>query len=184
MENYKNDNQILIYCGASKVNDMRQIDVVTRILGNEFNMRVKKFTCEEDAQEREIIKANFAEGKHLQALAAIRCLDEGIDIPSVRTAFILSSSSNYREYVQRRGRLLRKFPGKNAAIIFDFVTLPISLNEIDQYNDNVIENVKSLVKKEILRVKDFATIAENPFDGDSLISKIQRKYFISPNEFN
>ncbi len=128
MENYKNDNQILIYCGASKVNDMRQIDVVTRILGNEFNMRVKKFTCEEDAQEREIIKANFAEGKHLQALAAIRCLDEGIDIPSVRTAFILSSSSNYREYVQRRGRLLRKFPGKNAAIIFNFVTLPISLN--------------------------------------------------------
>ncbi len=176
--NYKNDNQILIYCGASKVNDMRQIDVVTKILGNEFNMRVKKFTCEEDAQEREIIKANFAEGKHLQALAAIRCLDEGIDIPSVRTAFILSSSSNYREYVQRRGRLLRKFPGKNAAVIFDFVTLPISLDEIEMYDDKIINNVKSLVKNEILRVKDFSNIAENPFDADSLISKIQRKYYM------
>ena len=92
--NYKNDNQILIYCGASKVNDMRQIDVVTKILGNEFNMRVKKFTCEEDAQEREIIKANFAEGKHLQALAAIRCLDASARRLSCQAAAITGNTSS------------------------------------------------------------------------------------------
>ena len=173
---YKDDNQILIYCGAAKINDERQIDVVTEMLGNEFNMRVKKFTCEEKAQDRQNIKENFAEGKHLQALVAIRCLDEGIDIPSVKTAFILASSGNYREYVQRRGRLLRKFHGKNYAVIFDFVTLPIPLTEIKFHNAETIQAVKSLVQKEVARVKDFAALAENPFDADILTAEIQVQF--------
>ena len=76
-------------------------------------MRITKFTSEESAEERERIKADFAEGKHLQALVAIRCLDEGVNIPSIRTAFILASSTNPKEYIQRRGRVLRKYPGKS-----------------------------------------------------------------------
>lgn len=61
-------------------------------------MRVTKFTSEENAEERERIKADFAEGTHLQALVAIRCLDEGVNIPSIRTAFIMASSTNPKEY--------------------------------------------------------------------------------------
>ena len=190
MADYKDDNQILVYCGATTMHDVdyqegkppieeaRQIDIVAGMLGNDLGMRVTKFTSEENAEERERIKADFAEGTHLQALVAIRCLDEGVNIPSIRTAFIMASSTNPKEYIQRRGRVLRKFPGKRHAVIFDFVTLPIPLDKVNEYDSDVIESVKSLAKREIVRMKDFAAIAENPFDSDSLISDIQRSYDI------
>ena len=190
MKEYKDDNQILVYCGATTMHDVdyqegkppieeaRQIDIVAGMLGNDLKMRVTKFTSEENAEERERIKADFAEGTHLQALVAIRCLDEGVNIPSIRTAFIMASSTNPKEYVQRRGRVLRKFPGKHHAVIFDFITLPVPLDEVSKYGSDVIESVRSLAKREIIRMKDFAAIAENPFDSDSLISSIQRSYDI------
>lgn len=190
MKDFKNDNQILVYCGATTMHDVdyqdgkpsideaRQIDIVAGMLGNDLGMRVTKFTSEENADERERIKADFAEGTHLQALVAIRCLDEGVNIPSIRTAFIMASSTNPKEYVQRRGRVLRKFPGKHHAVIFDFITLPIPLDRVNQFDVDIIESVKSLAKREIVRMKDFAAIAENPFDSDSLIAEIQRSYDI------
>ena len=63
-------------------------------------------------------------------------------------------------------------------MIFDFVTLPIPLDKVGQYDLDVIESVQSLAKREIVRMKDFAAIAENPFDSDSLIAEIQRSYDI------
>ena len=190
IKDYRDDNQILVYCGATTMHDVdyqegkppideaRQIDIVAKMLGNDLGMRVTKFTSEESAEERERIKADFAEGTHLQALVAIRCLDEGVNIPSIRTAFIMASSTNPKEYVQRRGRVLRKYPGKHHALIFDFITLPIPLANVGDYNSDVIESVKSLARREIIRMKDFAAIAENPFDSDSLIAEIQRSYDI------
>lgn len=190
MFDYKEDNQILVYCGATTLRDVdyregkppveeaRQIDIVADILGNELGMRVTKFTSEEDADERERIKSDFAEGTHLQAVVAIRCLDEGVNIPSIRTAFIMASSTNPKEYIQRRGRVLRKFPGKKYATIFDFITLPIPLEDIGNYSDEVINSTRSLAMREITRMKDFASIAENPFDSDSLIATIQNAYNI------
>ena len=190
MENFKNDNQILVYCGATTMHDIdyqegkppideaRQIDIVAKMIGNELGMRVTKFTSEEKADERERIKADFAEGTQLQVLVAIRCLDEGVNIPSIRTAFILASSTNPKEYVQRRGRVLRKFPGKRNAEIFDFITLPIPLDRINDFDADIVNSVQSLAKREITRIKDFAAIAENPFDSDSLVAEIQRSYDI------
>lgn len=187
---YKDDNQILVYCGATTMHDVgyedgkppieeaRQIDIVSEMLGNDLGMRVTKFTSEENAEERERIKVDFAEGKHLQALVAIRCLDEGVNIPSIKTAFIMASSTNPKEYVQRRGRVLRIFSGKKHAVIYDFVTLPIPLEAVGDYDPEIIDSVKSLAKREILRIKDFAAIAENPFVSDSLIAEIQRRYDI------
>ena len=195
MEDYKDDNQILVYCGATTMHDVdyqegkppideaRQIDIVAGMLGNDLGMRVTKFTSAENAEERERIKIDFAEGKHLQALVAIRCLDEGVNIPSIRTAFIMASSTNPKEYVQRRGRVLRKFPGKKHAVIFDFITLPVPLDEVESYDPDVIDSLKSLAKREIIRIKDFAAIAENPFDSDSLIAEIQRNYDIEDDLF-
>ena len=60
----------------------------------------------------------------ISALAAIRCLDEGINIPSIKSALILSSNDDYREFVQRRGRILRTYKGKEYAHIYDVVVLP------------------------------------------------------------
>ena len=164
--------------GKPPIDEARQVDIVAGMLGNDLGMRVTKFTSEENADERERIKANFAEGTHLQVLVAIRCLDEGVNIPSIKTAFIMASSTNPKEYVQRRGRVLRKFTGKRHAEIFDFITLPISLDQVTEYDSDVIDSVKSLAKREIARIKDFAAIAENPFDSDALIAEIQRSYNI------
>lgn len=190
MQDYRHDNHMLVYCGATTmhdvdykegkahIEDIRQIDLVADMLGNEFGMRVSKFTSEEDAAERERIKKDFDAGDHLQAVVAIRCLDEGVNIPSIKTAFILASSTNPKEYVQRRGRVLRLFKGKNHAVIYDFITLPFALNCVDQVDAETIESGKSLALREIIRMKDFASIAENPFDSDELIAKIQSAYDI------
>lgn len=193
MRDYRHDNHMLVYCGATTmhdvdykegtahIEDIRQIDLVADMLGNEFGMRVSKFTSEEDAAERERIKKDFDAGDHLQAVVAIRCLDEGVNIPSIKTAFILASSTNPKEYVQRRGRVLRLFKGKNYAVIYDFITLPFALDCVDQVDAETLESGKSLALREIIRMKDFASIAENPFDSDELIAKIQSAYDI---EFN
>lgn len=191
---FKDDNQILVYCGATTMNDAdyregipsteeaRQINVVVKMLGNELGMRVSKFTSAETAEERELLKKIFAEGKHLQALVAIRCLDEGVNIPSIRTAFILASSTNPKEYIQRRGRVLRKFPGKTHALIFDFITLPLPLEEVADFEPEVISGLKSLAKRELARLKTFAADAENPFESDSLAVEIQEAYDIELQE--
>ena len=196
MQNYKDDNHMLVYCGATTmhdvdykegkahIEDIRQIDLVADMLGNDFGMRVSKFTSEEDAAERERIKADFDAGDHLQAVVAIRCLDEGVNIPSIKTAFIMASSTNPKEYVQRRGRVLRLFKGKKFAVIYDFITLPFALDCMDQIDAETLESGKSLAKREILRMKDFASIAENPFDSDELISQIQSAYEIEIDDEN
>ncbi len=182
---YKLDNHMLVYCGATTINDpdylegktdeyeRKQINVVADMLGNELGMRISKFTSEESAQEREALKSAFDEGKHLQALVAIRCLDEGVNIPSIKTAFILASSTNPKEYIQRRGRVLRKYPGKNKAVIYDFITLPIGINEVKDYPLEVVKPTCGLVLREIERMKDFAEISENPWDVDLLINQIE-----------
>lgn len=190
MQQYKDDNHMLIYCGATTmhdvdynengnyIDDIRQIDLVASMLGNDLGIRVSKFTSEEDAAERERIKADFDAGDHLQAVVAIRCLDEGVNIPSIKTAFILASSTNPKEYIQRRGRVLRLFQGKKFAVIYDFITLPFALDCIDHIATETLESGKALAKREVLRMKDFASIAENPFDSDELIMRIQSAYEI------
>ena len=66
---------------------------------------------------------------YIEYLVAIRCLDEGINIPSIKSALILSSNDNYREFVQRRGRILRLYSGKSIANIYDVIVLPSRGND-------------------------------------------------------
>lgn len=73
--------------------------------------------------ERQYIISKFKE-KKFKAIVAIKCMDEGIDIPSASTAIIMSSSSNPREYVQRIGRVIRQSEGKERAYIYDFIVIP------------------------------------------------------------
>lgn len=194
VEKYRDDNHMLIYCGATTIRDpnykegsaddeeKRQINIVSEMLGNELGMKISKFTSEESAQEREALKIAFDEGKHMQALVAIRCLDEGVNIPSIKTAFILASSTNPKEYIQRRGRVLRKYPGKSYADIYDFITLPLDLDSAKSVDDDVLKSVKGLVVREIVRMKDFAAISENPWEVDALINKIEEAYGLNTFE--
>lgn len=194
MEPFKNDNHMLVYCGATTMGDEgykegcpeeseeRQIDLVSKMLGKELGMKVSQFTSREDAAKRELLKEEFSEGKQMQALIAIRCLDEGVNIPSIEKAFILASSTNPKEYVQRRGRVLRLAEGKQHAVIFDFVTLPISMDSMGACPAEVIESSKSLVIREIARVRDFALISENPAESLELVSELIEAFGIRPEE--
>lgn len=181
---YKDDNNILVYCGATKVfydreddfdeEDKRQIEEVVNMLGNELGMRVSMFTSKEKPDERELIKNSFAEGRLLQALVAIKCLDEGVNIPGIRTAFILASSTNPKEYIQRRGRVLRRSPGKEFAEIFDFITLPRDLDSRVPIID--LDSEISLFKREKDRLDDFVRLCENPSESFQLVDKINDYY--------
>lgn len=187
MENYKHDTHILIYCGAARSFDFssdsserdeageRQIVSVSKMLGLELGMKVTHFTSHESATEREVIKKQFAEANPYQAIVAIKCLDEGVNIPSIKTAFILASSTNPKEYIQRRGRVLRKAPNKPFATIFDFITLPTHLEYVNNESENARLDL-SLIKKEIIRMKEFGKISKNPSEADKLINNLMEVY--------
>ena len=187
MKDYKNDSHMLIYCGAARSNDYsndsfecdeegeRQIVAVSKMLGLELGMKVTHFTSSESAAERELIKKQFANADPYQAIVAIKCLDEGVNIPSIKTAFILASSTNPKEYIQRRGRVLRKAPGKQYAVIYDFITLPTELDYVSIRSDSARYDL-SLIKKEIIRMKEFGEISKNPSEADKLIKELEETY--------
>lgn len=184
---YQEDAHILVYCGAARSEEFtsdiserdeggeRQIVSVSKMLGLDLGMKVTHFTSRESAEERENIKRQFAAGDPYQAIVAIKCLDEGVNIPSIKTAFVLASSTNPKEYIQRRGRVLRKAPNKPFATIYDFITLPTPLCYVSRDSDTARLDL-SLVKKEIIRMKEFGEISKNPSDADKLIKELSETY--------
>lgn len=194
MKPFVHDNNILVYCGATTVLDeksdkydideseIRQIEAVTKILGNELGMEVARFTSQESIETRTIIKEQFQKGDRLQAIIAIKCLDEGVNIPGIRTAFILASTTNPKEYIQRRGRVLRKADNKDIAVIYDFVTLPRPLNEVPSLTAEQAQRDKSLVKNEVTRMKEFGRLSENSMVSNILIWDIEEAYNLSDDD--
>ena len=200
IEPFKRKSNILVYCGATTVSydsdsccgeydfdksdvGERQIVAVTKILGNEMGMSVSRFTSEEDICTRKVITEKFKDEK-LQAIVAMKCLDEGVNIPSIKSAFILASTTNPKEYIQRRGRVLRKCSGKEYAEMYDFVTLPQNINSIRYLTDDEKASGRSLVKNELRRVKEFSGSALNRIDSLCLIDEIQEVYQITDKELN
>ena len=188
---YSKDYNILVYCGATTVLDenadvygideseIRQIEAVTRILGNDLGMEVARFTSRENIETRAMIKEQFLKGDRLQAIVAIKCLDEGVNIPGIRTAFILASTTNPKEYIQRRGRVLRKAENKAIAEIYDFVTLPRPLDEVSSLTAEQAQRDKTLVKNELSRIKEFGRLAENSMISNKLIWNIEEVYHLT-----
>jgi superfamily II DNA or RNA helicase len=187
---YIDDTHILVYCGATNIlqtdkdesdtdeADLRQIDAVSILLGNELKMNVSHFTSREDITEREKLKQEFAKGINLQALIAIKCLDEGVNIPAIKTAFILASTTNPKEYIQRRGRVLRLSEGKDFAVIYDFLALPRPINRVSSLTDEQLRREITLVKNELTRAEEFARIAMNMGEAKNTIESIKRAYSI------
>jgi superfamily II DNA or RNA helicase len=157
----------LFYCAPGG-----QIDQVVQLLGWEKKLKVHRFTAEEDTLTRKQLLENFDNGK-LQALVAIRCLDEGVDVPSTRIAYILASSSNPREFIQRRGRILRKAPGKEAAIIYDLIAVPPIRNISSEISLNA---ERSLLKRELKRFSEFADSALNTQVAYEVIWDLAKEY--------
>lgn len=193
---YIHDKHILVYCGATKgleqnqdrsdvdSEDIRQIDAVTDLLGNKLGMEVSQFTSKESVEEREVLKREFSSGDTLKVLIAIKCLDEGVNIPKIKTAFILASTTNPKEYIQRRGRVLRLAEGKEYAEIYDFITLPYDTESVTSLTEAQVKRNFTLVKNELRRAEEFSRIAVNMVESASLIDEIKDAYGIQELNWN
>ena len=103
------------------------------------------------------VLSNFASGD-IQVLLSMKCLDEGVDIPRAEKAIFISSTGNPRQFIQRRGRVLRKSEGKTIATIWDLIVTP-------PYKDNDdLKIEKSMFCAEVKRIMNFAALAENKID--------------------
>ncbi len=168
--------QAIFYCGdgttSDKIRDedVRQIQAVARLLGEKHGLRVRNFTYRETPAEREEILRDLSNG-FLDGVVAIRCLDEGIDLPDLRMGFLLASSTNPRQFVQRRGRLLRKAEGKKFAEIYDFVIVPTAID--DYVDDQTFNMERALFQRELKRIEEFCHTAENGPEALSLLKEVQ-----------
>ena len=173
----------IVYCGDGRVEDeesddetlIRQVDAAVKILGGDLGLRVRKFTCDEPMEEREEILRLLRDGM-LNAAVAIRCLDEGIDVPDVRMAFLLASSTNPRQFIQRRGRLLRKAPGKTRAHIWDFIIRPPDMG--GQTDDATFNIERRLFQRELSRVVEFCRTAENGDVALHTLEGLRQRYHL------
>jgi superfamily II DNA or RNA helicase len=109
----------------------------------------------------------FAKGK-INVLFAMKCLDEGVDIPKAQIGIFASSTGNPRQYIQRRGRLLRKSPGKHFAYIYDMIVVP----ETATFPNEFYNIERSLVRNELTRVAYFASLSQNFYDSKIALEPI------------
>lgn len=124
-------------------------------------------------KDRDEILEQFKAGK-IHVIASMKCLDEGVDIPRAEHAIFCSSTGNPRQFIQRRGRILRKHDDKHYAVIHDLVVIPdITNSNIDSETFNTEKN---LVKKELERVMYFASLSRNPYETENIFEEICNHY--------
>ena len=132
---------------------------------------VRKFVS--GIQDRDEVLRKFSTGE-TEVLTSMKCLDEGVDVPRSELAIFCASTGNPRQFIQRRGRILRKHPDKHIAIIHDLVVAP----EFDSAEENY-NMERNLLKGELQRVKDFAGLSENPAFAYTELEEITNYYNLS-----
>ena len=172
-EDFKKLRHTLIYASDKSPQQLKDINALL----NKYGVFFHQLTHEEtpDRKKTEQIIQSFQDGS-LQVLTAKRVLDEGVNIPQIEKAFILASTTVERQWVQRRGRLLRtcRETGKTHSEIHDFIALPPAL-------DNIDDSTRSLIRSELDRVQEFASLAMNAGRPDgplSLIDQLARAIYL------
>lgn len=146
--NYEEDEEI------EDIEDDKKI--IKEYLNSVMDAGYTARTVVSSSNDRESALSNFKKGK-INMLLAMKILDEGVDIPITQNAIFCSSTGNPRQFIQRRGRVLRKHPDKEFAKIFDLVVIPT----IDHSSSQEIRMEKNILRSEILRVANFIYSAEN-----------------------
>jgi ERCC4-related helicase len=160
---------------AESDEDIILIDEYTRIVSTtDESLMVKKFTSNSKGRE-EILHA-FELGK-VHVLTSMKCLDEGVDVPRAELAIFCSSTGNPRQFIQRRGRVLRLHRDKLHAVIHDLVVIP----EIGQY-ESTFDMEKNIIKGELARVVDFSRLAINKTHTYEVLKDILDYYNLSLND--
>ncbi len=164
---------VLIYASSK---DPKQFDNIKQLL-NELTIRWGSVTQETTRNKKQLSQTfeTFRNGGY-QVLLAKKVLDEGVDIPCIREAFILASSTVQREWIQRRGRVLRKHPDKPWAIIHDFLALPPS----KPASTSTAASIKKIIQTELGRAYALAANSQNAHGEEGAleqIEKIQEEYW-------
>lgn len=174
--NKPDDNQAGVFDKADVLetdeDTLHLIDEYTRIVRDvDSRIIVRQFTSE--SSDREDMLKSFADGK-IDVLTSMKCLDEGVDVPRSELAIFCASTGNPRQFIQRRGRVLRTHKDKHVAVIHDLVVVPDNC-----FCDESFELEKNLVASELKRVRDFALLSENLFDTDRELNDVLNHYNLS-----
>lgn len=143
----------------------RLIDNYITKIYDRFQLKMAKFTGE--TKNRDQILTQFKEDK-LDVLLAMKCLDEGVDVPQTQYAIFCSSTGNPRQYIQRRGRVLRIHKDKKQAIIYDLIVKPTL--EHTNTDESFSKMEKNIFLSELRRFVNFAVLSENK---DESLAKLE-----------
>lgn len=141
---------------------------VSEMIGRELQIPAHAFTSEQSRAERARLLERFQSGD-LSVLIAMKCLDEGVDVPPTRSAYFLASTSNPREFVQRRGRILRRAPGKDHAEVFDAIAVPPETSS----SANIDPAERAALKSQMSRIQEFGQQARNSVEADAATFKLR-----------
>lgn len=147
-----------------------QLRDVMHTVGNDLQLAAHSYISETPRAERKGLLRRFGTGDDLRVLVAMRCLDEGVDIPDARTGYLLASSSNPRQFVQRRGRLLRRAEGKERAEILDYLAVPPEGAPVNY------EIERRLLTRELERANEFGKLSENYEATLELLRPLKDRY--------
>ena len=163
------DNTDLI---ADDAESAHLIDIYTGIVRDiSPTTTVRQFTS--NSTERDNLLKDFADGK-LDVLTSMKCLDEGVDVPRSELAIFCASTGNPRQFIQRRGRILRTHPDKYMAEIHDLVVAPEICDSEGTYNME-----RNMLANELKRVYNFASLSENLDDTIREMEEILNYYNLS-----
>jgi superfamily II DNA or RNA helicase len=167
----------LVYCAegtrpvqpgeAAGPNQLKQ---VVQLIGNELHLSGHPYVSETPREDRKVLMRRFASGDDLRTLVAMRCLDEGVDIPDARIGYLLASSANPRQFIQRRGRLLRRADGKERAEILDYLAVPADGAPIN------FDVERSLLSRELQRANEFGRLSENYAQTLEVLRPLKERY--------
>lgn len=151
--------------------NFEQIDEVQKRMADRGVVQ-HRFTAEENDEERQRLLTAFAEGRY-EALVAMKCLDEGVDVPSTRQAILMANSRNPKEFVQRRGRVLRQHSesGKEKAVIYDMVVVPTTNPDAE-----LAASEKGILTRELERFEEFAATSLNEDHARLALQDIRREF--------
>lgn len=152
--------------------DLSLINKFTRAISSlDRSIMVSQFTSK--VSNREEILKKFQDGK-AHVLTSMKCLDEGVDVPRSELAIFCSSSGNPRQFIQRRGRVLRTHKDKIFAVLHDLVVVPNISGD-----DSIYSMEKNLIKSELERVIDFSNLSLNKMDTYKTLKPILDYYNLS-----
>jgi len=139
------------------------------------DLKINSYTSDE-SNLKDLLRG-FSEGK-IDLLYAMKMLDEGVDVPRAEVGIFCSSTGNPRQFIQRRGRLLRKHPSKSFATIYDMIAIPRLSNDSSEF----FNMEKNMVTNEVRRVAYFASLSMNYYDSARNLENVLNKYDINLDE--